>query len=129
MKRRTWAVLALCGCVHAEIVQRPDEPFHEGIVKYLDEGTDTVRENMRNDAYLRMQEVCGGGTYVLISESNHLDAEVTPGEAPVPGGWHYLKFKCLSDDHHGELLPCCYNASLKCGDPSCTCEPHVCGSE
>jgi hypothetical protein len=129
MSRRLVLVVALCGCVHAEVVQRPEAPLNEGIVKFLDEGTDSAREKMKNDAYLKMREVCGGGTYAVVAESNHPDAEVSPGDVVVAGGWHFLKFKCLAGDAPAELLPCCANVSLECGNPSCTCSPHVCGGE
>ncbi|GGB45976.1 hypothetical protein K8B83_04900 [Shewanella inventionis] len=82
-------IIFLSGCTSADILRKPGEvskqsqyaPQNEtpkanniGIMRYLNEGAEFVREARREDAYKKMYNLCNG-KYELVDEA---DSETTP---------------------------------------------------
>jgi hypothetical protein len=96
--------LLVCSCA-ASHVTRPRKPKNApegykpvGVVKYLNQGYDSVIEDRREDAFAKMSEECGG-KYKIISESEK------PGDSTafVSNGsfdsftekYWYIRYECI----------------------------------
>src|SRR5438132_1214262 len=109
------AVFAL-GCAHAELLRLPGvtdpaAPLDEaglGLVRYATEGSRSVQQERRTDAYLEMHDACRGETEV-VRETND-----------VPG-WRFLHFRCRGPALHPSEMPddqkpCCWSVGRPCSD-------------
>jgi hypothetical protein len=104
-----FSAILLSGC-SADMVVRPgggsasqyapvNESSRPGIVKYLNEGAQSVKEARRQDAYKQMHNACGGD-YKIVAEGPRAE-----GSAIVPAGYGaitadsqylYIQFECVS---------------------------------
>lgn len=93
----------------ADMVVAPGGPSHSayapineakrpGIIKYLNEGAQAVRDARREDAYKQMHSACGG-TYRILREGTRSDggAVVPLGNIAVYGEtqYVYIEFECV----------------------------------
>ena len=72
----------ICSCAAQMVnkpggsVQSPYAPTNEmgrtGVVKYLNQGIDAIREERRKDAYRQMYNSCGG-SYKIVAEGPRLE--------------------------------------------------------
>lgn len=100
-------LLLLCACT-ASMVQKPgrlaadpnapvNEAARPGVIKFLNEGIDTVRDKRRANAYAQMQKACDG-PYRIDAEGPQLEgAVVIPGDVTtvVQSQYWYIQFSCV----------------------------------
>ena len=109
---RTTALLAgaiaLSGCVSADMVSSPNSgaayaPVNEGarygIIKYLNDGADFVRNKRREDAYKQMHQACNG-RYRIDAEGSNPEggAFINSGSSAlfVQSNYWYIQFSCIA---------------------------------
>ncbi|QSX31993.1 hypothetical protein JYB87_09315 [Shewanella avicenniae] len=109
-------IILVTGCTSANVVRVPGEiskaskygPIDEkatvndiGIVQYLNEGIDSVRDARREDAYKKMFKLCNG-KYEIVGESNSETDPMTFVNktynglvaTTVSSTYKYIYFKC-----------------------------------
>lgn len=103
-------VCLLSGCT-AKMVSRPgsisasqyapvNEGARSGVIKYLNQGAESIVKKRRADAYRQMYEACGG-TYRIDAEGPRAEggAAVPIGEAAVIATteYWYIQFSCVKE--------------------------------
>lgn len=96
----------LTGCTSATMVSSPtsgsayapvNEGARSGLVKYLNEGADFVRNQRREDAYKQMYAACSG-RYRIEAEGSNPEggAFITSGQGAywAQASYWYIQFAC-----------------------------------
>ena len=99
--------LSLVGCMSAQMVSSPksgsayapvNEGSRAGIVKYLNDGADYVRNQRREDAYKQMHDVCNGA-YKIDAEGSSAEggAVINSGTGSfwAQSNYWYIQFSCI----------------------------------
>ncbi|MGY3255336.1 hypothetical protein SAMN05660489_02374 [Pseudomonas sp. LAMO17WK12:I10] len=97
----------IAGCTGAQMVSSPDSgaayaPVNEGtrlgVIKYLNDGADTVRKMRREDAYKQMHAACKG-RYRIESEGSNPEGGTafTSGSGTywAQSNYWYIQFSCV----------------------------------
>lgn len=101
------AVLSLGGCATADHVTKPTKSQYApkdykpiGVVKYLNQGADSVIESRREDAFKQMYEACAG-EYKILQESEKPDNfkmttynAVTNSLDTFSNNYWYIQYSC-----------------------------------
>lgn len=102
------AVLSgLFGCTSAQMVSSPNSgsayaPANEGarpgVVKYLNDGAEFVRNQRRESAYKQMHKACGG-RYMIDAEGSAAEGGMVFNSGPTSyyaqSNYWYIQFSCL----------------------------------
>jgi hypothetical protein len=101
-------MIFLIGCAAQMVVNpgsqadSPYSPINEasrpGIIRYLSEGAQPVKEARRNDAYRKMYEACGGKYRILREGSRSEGGVVVPtgsGALYADSQYIYIEFECV----------------------------------
>ena len=95
--------LSSCSSVH---VTKPTIPKYApknyrptGVIKYLNQGADSVIQSRKEDAFKKMHDACGGN-YKIISEGPKMEGgmivAVSSGMAAYGGSQYwYISYECL----------------------------------
>jgi len=102
-------VMLLTSCA-AQMVTKPggasgsskyapvNERSRSGLVKYLNEGAESVRKKRREDAYKQMYEACGGD-YRIDSEGPSVEggvvAPIGNSAMVITSQYWYIQFSCV----------------------------------
>jgi len=98
--------LGVAGCMSAQMVSSPKSgsayaPVNErargGVVKYLNDGADFVRNQRRDDAYKQMHDACNG-PYKIDAEGSSAEGGgvINTGGTSfwTQSNYWYIKFSC-----------------------------------
>jgi hypothetical protein len=103
------AIIAALSACTAQLVSPPgaessspytpvNEKSRGGVVKYLDDGADFVRDKRRNDAYKQMYTACNG-KYRIDAEGQKAEGGVVIalGDSATfaPSQYWYIQFSCI----------------------------------
>lgn len=103
-----FSILGLVGCTSVQMVSPPSSgsayaPVNEGgsragLIKYLNEGADTVRKQRREDAYKQMHDACNG-PYKIDAEgsSGKGGTYINSGLSSfwIQSNHRYIQFSCV----------------------------------